>query len=204
MPYNRLMKSSHNLSFMACNYPHKIEAVRLRKNMNKNIILAMTSAFILIYALSFSYAHKGASGIVKQRMDSMKSIAAEMKKLKAMLFKDGAIDTKQVRQSAKVIKRHANQTPRLFPKGSLKHPSEASVTIWKNFKGFESEAVKLASYANALLESADNPSDPKYKKDPDTGHIKDFALLKKSAPQAAFFSMASTCQSCHQSYRVKK
>ncbi len=168
----------------------------------KRLIIAVLSVFVL--GSLYAHAHKGATGVVKQRMDSMKSIAGEMKKLKKQLFSGDALKVEEIKQSAGLIKKHAEETPALFPKGSTQHPSEAAKAIWKDWEGFKKIADELANYADALSVSVANESDPKLKLNIPDEVITDVEVLKKSAPQAAFFSLAKTCQDCHKAYRVKK
>ncbi len=172
--------------------------------MKKTIGFSAVFAVALISTILVSEAHKGASGIVKQRMDSMKSIASQMKTLKGLLFGKSAYDAEGVKAAAELIKKHAAEVPSQFPKGSLNHPSEATDAVWKDFDGFKKEASRLAGYADIMILAADNPSDANFKMTDSKEISENEELLKKGPPQAAFFAMATTCQSCHQSYRKKK
>lgn len=72
------------------------------------------------------FAHSGATGIVKERMDSMSAMGKTVKGLAAMMRGDVDYDANAVRNGAATIRSHAgNALTRLFPKGSLGHKSEA-------------------------------------------------------------------------------
>lgn len=153
------------------------------------LVLSVFVAAIIVLGAGakISFAHKGAVGIVKQRMDAMDAIAAQMKQLRALLFAGGTLDREKVTAAATLIKQHALHTPKLFPQGSIKGPSEASPDIWKNWSQFKAQARMLADYA-AKLEQLAKRSEPRQRKQ----------------AQIFFKNMAQTCKSCHQAYRVKK
>ena len=136
------------------------------------------TAFIVLPAV----AHKGATGIVKERMDAMKSMSEQMKTLKALIIDAKIYDTKKIIDAATVIKGHAQNTEKQFPKGSLQHPTEAIEKIWQDWPTFKADADKLLKSAEVLILN-----------------VKDRAAAKQ-----AFFDMASTCKSCHKVFRKKK
>ncbi|MGI9378760.1 MAG: c-type cytochrome [Methyloligellaceae bacterium] len=125
-------------------------------------------------------AHSGAKGIVKERMDVMKSIGAEMKKLGAVTKDPGLFNAAEIQAAAKALGAHAQRIPDLFPKGSTAHPSEARPEIWTDWEKFEALARDLANSAEELQTvSADQ-----------------FKLV--------FLKAATTCKGCHQQFRIKK
>ena len=166
-------------------------------------------------------AHKGATGVVKQRMELMKSIAKNMKVLDLMMRAQAAYDPKLFRASAAAIQGHAGDAiTRLFPKGSTGHPSEATAKIWQDWNRFETTARRLATYAAALgsMAAAGLPTKNGRVAAPPrrgSGSMSDLPPLTADgflrtehvghvSPHIVFRFMAKTCKSCHESFREKK
>ena len=111
-------------------------------------IIAIVTVPVLMIGFQVKvWAHSGAKGIVKERMESMKSIGAQMKKLGAIVKDPKLFDASQVQNSAKILQEHAEKIPELFPEGSNEKPSEARVEIWSDWD-------KFVSIANDLVKSA--------------------------------------------------
>ena len=138
---------------------------------------------IVLVSSGAALAHKGATGIVKQRMELMKGIAEQMKALKPMMDGKAAYDPAGVAKAAEAIAAHATRIAQSFPKGSTEHPSEASPKIWTDWDGFEASAEALRKHASALKADAGKGA---------------------GAAKALFAEMAKTCKGCHEGYRVKK
>ena len=85
-------------------------------------------------------AHKGAHGVVKQRMKAMKRMEKRLRLLNAMVKGRAAFDGRAVRERARIIREHASRIPSLFPPGTHAHPSEASPSIWQHFDDFRRRA----------------------------------------------------------------
>ena len=99
--------------------------------MNKfNLFIAVIIA-CLIGAVT-SFAHEGATGIVKKRMEMMKGMGKQMKALHAMISGKTAYDASAVQKSALELKEHAGHIQHMFPDGSTEKPSEALLAIWEN------------------------------------------------------------------------
>lgn len=128
-------------------------------------------------------AHKGASGVVKQRMMAMKDMAAGTKELSLMVTGKKAYDAERVKAIAAAIKGHAGEIPKLFPKGTNHHPSEATAKIWTHWDDFKGHAEKLAELADGLASAAPNG---------------------KMAAIGSFAKIGKTCSGCHEDYRAKK
>lgn len=132
-----------------------------------------------------AFAHTGAKGVVKQRMDAMGDIAEQMKLLGGMVQEKTAFDAGVAAKAASIVAGHAEEIPALFPEGSTDHPSEALPIIWTDWPRFEASAWKLAMDAAALgnaAQAADNADDIK----------------------ATLAEVASSCKSCHEVFRLKK
>lgn len=177
------------------------------------VLVLSTTVVSLVFLFSFSVisvAHKGATGVVKKRMDAMKSIAAQMKQINTSLSDKLPYSADKVKQAATIIKQHSKNVSRFFPKGSLQHPTEASEKIWQDWQMFQELSNYMLQYASVLAIAADNPSDTNYKT---TLHSasqasKDIWVnpneLESLPPQAAFSYLSQTCKSCHQSFRINK
>lgn len=158
---------------------------------------------ILIGGTMTALAHKGASGIVKQRMEAMKAMGTSMKAVAAMVKGKTTYDAAKLKQAATTIKAHAEKMPGMFPKGSTKHPSEAKSEIWKRWTDFEALAKRLASYAGALEQAANNPM-AKMPRNMTPQMMTDPEQLQLMPPKMVFVQIGKTCSSCHKDFRKPK
>ena len=126
-----------------------------------------------------AFAHKGATGIVKERMDNFK---ASQMALKQIFAASKSNDFEAIVPLANQVKNWAEIMPTKFPSGSDRPPSEAAPAIWTDFEGFKS-AAKENFEAASLLEVTALKGDAK-------------------ATAKAIQQLAGTCKSCHQSYRL--
>tara|TARA_E500000318_G_scaffold42924_1_gene40949 strand:- start:2099 stop:2548 length:450 start_codon:yes stop_codon:yes gene_type:complete len=142
------------------------------------------AAVALAMSVSISaIAHEGATGVVKERMDGMKSIGQQVKIMVPMLKGTLPYDPAKVAESAGIIESHAGENfTKLFPEDSDGHPSEALPTIWDDWSKFNDIASDLQSRANALKMVAANG-----------GSEGDF--------KGALGNMLQTCKSCHSNFR---
>ncbi len=127
-----------------------------------------------------AFAHSGATGIVKKRMDYFKASQANLKKIKTHIIKENYL---AIIPLANDIARWAEKMPDYFPEGSNLKPSEASTKIWSDFEGF-SAAAHLNWKATISLAKAAETSD-------------------KNTIITAFKETAESCKSCHENYRLK-
>lgn len=127
-------------------------------------------------------AHDGATGVVKERMDMMKSFSAELKAVARMFKGETAYDPVAVAAAARRIEAHSGaQLLRMFPEGSDDPPSKASDEIWTHWAEFEAKADDLGTRASALAAVADAGPD---------------------AARRAFGELAGTCKACHLDFEV--
>lgn len=132
-----------------------------------------------------AFAHSGATGLVKERMDAMLEIGDSMKSL-GRILKSGPYDPEVAIVAGDAIAGHAGEElTELFPEGSLQPQSEASPAIWSNWTAFRDYAGDLKSSALALKTMAEQGADS-------------LALAD------AFGELAGTCKACHQEFRIKK
>ena len=140
-------------------------------------------ATLVVTGMTAVQAHKGAKGIVMERMMAMKGMGDGMKSIAAMVTGKAPYDAAKTKGIAVEIKKHATGIPKQFPKGSIKGPSEALPAIGKDWDDFKGHADELAKLADQLAGSADSG---------------------KVAALGLFAKMGKTCSGCHQDYRKKK
>ena len=103
------------------------------------------------------WAHTGATGIVKQRMDLMKSIGQSMKMLTEMMRGKRPYDKALAVKLATSLSEHSKKIDKaMFPQGSNKPPSEALPIIWEDWAGFEKIAKDLEAQSAELANAAAN------------------------------------------------
>ncbi len=124
-------------------------------------------------------AHSGATGIVKERMDMFKR---SQKNLKAIKTHIRSKDYSSITKLADEIREWAVKMPEYFPEGSNVKPSDASPKIWEDFSGFKTAAMKNEMATNMLIAAAEAGDQ--------TGVVDGFKAV------------ASSCKSCHQSYKL--
>ena len=144
--------------------------------MNKNIFLALSVGLLLSFS---ALAHKGATGIIKERMDNFKASQMALKQIFAASKRN---DFEAIVPLANQIKNWAKIMPTMFPSGTDGPPSEAAPAIWTDLEGFKL-AAKDNFEAAAFLEVTALSGDAK----------ETTKAIKK---------LAGTCKSCHQSYRT--
>lgn len=145
-------------------------------------VLLVVSA-LLIFADFPATAHKGAAGVVKERMEAMKGMGAAMKQIKAMIGGRVAYDPARVEELARAIATHSGEKmTSLFPAGSDKKPAQTKPAIWQDWQQFNNLAVELRQKATLL---ADNAGSAKAAKTP-------------------YYAVSKNCKSCHKKFRKKK
>ncbi len=100
--------------------------------MKKTTILA---AIVASSTALTAFAHGGATGIVKDRMDAMAEMGKAVKAVTPMMRGEAAYDADVLRQAAATFSRHAGEAmTQLFPEGTGGAPSEAKETVWTQWK----------------------------------------------------------------------
>ncbi|WP_281685101.1 c-type cytochrome [Thalassobaculum salexigens] len=126
-------------------------------------------------------AHDGATGIVKERMDLMKALGDDVKRLARMFKGETSYDPEAISAvAARIERRSGGDMLELFPEGSSGHPSEAKQDIWRHWPEFEAKADELATRASVLAAVAD---------------------AGKGDARAAFGRLAGTRKACHQDFK---
>jgi cytochrome c556 len=140
--------------------------------------------FLSIWATGFDspvYAHGGATGIVKERMDLMKEMGDRTKAIGKMLKGKASLDPKFVREAATFIGAASTRFRDMFPPGSDQKPTETLPTVWSEWPRFVSSLDELSEMAAELEEAARN--------------IDEKAILRE------FVNVAKVCKSCHKQFR---
>ncbi|MEP2706368.1 MAG: cytochrome c [Roseibium sp.] len=188
--------------------------------------ILIVSGVLVVTGVASAIAHGGATGIVKDRMDAMSSMAKVMKSLTAVMRGDVAYDAEAVRGGANVIKSHAGESmTHLFPEGSGGGASEAKPEIWSDWQEFASLSDQLKVFASALGEAADKGLEQSgagvgkpglgtmmgqggmMGSAPMMGNTSDMAgsgMLAKMPVQGLFNRVAQTCSACHTKFRIEK
>lgn len=103
-----------------------------------------------------AFAHGGAEGVVKERMDGMMAMGQSVKELAPMMRGEITYDAEAVRAGARVFVEHSEGMTELFPEGSAGKPSEAKSEIWSDWGEFSALAEQLKVVSEGLAEAADN------------------------------------------------
>ena len=198
--------------------------MQIRSVFRTTMALAIAAA-VSAGALMAS-AHEGATGVVGERMRSMEAVGDAMKAISAMFRGQTGYDAGAVREAADVIAGHGgDHLTRLFPEGSLDHPTEALPAIWQDWDRFESLAGDLSAVAGALSAAAGNPQpqgstmgrgmmggqssmmggqNPMMGSNPNMGAMADPDLLAEMPPQASFMRLSQVCNACHTRFREEQ
>lgn len=150
-------------------------------------LLAVVSFTLL--APIYLNAHQGATGVVKERMDAMKSMGDDMKVLGAMLKGETAYDPVRVKGIARAVAKHGGDAmTQLFPEGSTQHPSEALPAIWSDWSRFQTLAEEMQDLAEKLETAA--------------------AIGSTSAPPKDVLqltrALGKSCKACHDDFRQRQ
>lgn len=173
--------------------------------MTRSLCLTV-AALVLVLAFATANAHRNATGIVKQRMDAMTSIAGAMKALRAMMRGKQPYDVERVKLHSRTVAAHGGERMTvLFPEGSMQHPTRAKPSIWRDWDRFSAMARELARYADALAAAASNE-----RLSARGGGGAGLTPLRTgsgdlaaAAPDAVFERLQRTCSDCHRAFREK-
>ncbi len=179
---------------------------------NSNSVNRMRlSAVILaaVFAACAAWAHKGASGVVMERMEAMSAMGKAMRSLSRIMAGSVPYDAGEVRGAASLIARNSGGAMTgLFPAGSGGSPSEAAEEIWADWEEFSRLADRLRTASLALeLAAANGIGGP----DADAGELE--AVLSGARPPAPdavhdlpagliFAEISRTCKTCHSKFRM--
>lgn len=104
-----------------------------------------------------AWAHSGATGVVAERMDGMKTMQDAVKGIAPMFAGQAEYDAAVVRAAAADIAAQAgHDMTSKFPEGTDGHPSEARPEIWSDWNQFKALADQLERMAEGLGLAAEN------------------------------------------------
>jgi cytochrome c556 len=127
--------------------------------INPNFITKVIAMLLGITIISVTLAHQGATGIVKERMDMMKSMGDANKAIGDMIKGKTTFDAAQIAEHARTINRQSQDILGHFPEGSLQKVSEALPQIWEDWPRFEHITQQLQTESAALVDIAANGGD---------------------------------------------
>ena len=123
-------------------------------------------------------AHKGAMGIVKERMDKFEASEKATKRIKQALSRG---DTAVVMAEAEFLVSWASEMDSYFPENSNPSPSEAKDEIWLQWDSFLGAIQSFDNAAQTLIDASETQN--------------------PRAIDGAFKEMVRSCKSCHQQFR---
>jgi cytochrome c556 len=150
----------------------------------RTVLSTLVFSLALLLLTGNINAHMGAKGVVKERMEAMKSIGKAMKSMSRMARGKAPLDFATIELGARTILHHGRAIPSLFPKGSRSGVSEASPMIWQDPDSFANSAGKMVSAAHVLQTAATEK--------------------KPAAVKSAFRALGKTCSGCHKQFRIKR
>jgi cytochrome c556 len=140
------------------------------------IAVAGIAIVTLVTAALAHEGHDHATGVVKERMETM---SAMDKRLKGLVQRVRYKTFTTVADDASAIRALAAKIVPQFPPGSTQHPSAAKPEIWQTWPDFEAKAKALETASEKLM-------------------TMDIADKKAVAAQVKVLSQ--TCERCHDRY----
>jgi cytochrome c556 len=145
--------------------------------------LIALAALIFVVSVPLALAHKGATGVVKERMDLMKRQKDDMKVIGLMAKGKVKFDAAKAAEAARDIELTAKKIHELFPEGTDGHPSEAKPDIWTRWDDFSGDADALQAAAKALATALETGA---------------------AGWKGDFKGVIDACKTCHKSFRAEK
>lgn len=170
-----------------------------------------------------AWAHSGAMGVVKERMDAMKAMGDAVKQIKPMMSGAAAYDAAMVQAAARAIAEESGAAlVGKFPEGSGGGMSEALPEVWTDRERFEALARDLEITARGLERAAGNGT---HGADHMSGHMSGMMggasgmmggdmmgsnhmagamsveHIGQMPADGAFVMMAQVCSACHDRFR---
>ena len=140
--------------------------------------LRITLASVLSVATFAVYAHSGATGVVKERMDNFKQAKKSMRAIKQSIK---VPDFQTITLESEKLVKWGDVMLNYFPEGSNQKPSEAMPLIWQEWNRFDDHRQTYLQHSNTLMESA---------KEQDLD-----AVIN------AYGGLAKSCKACHDRYK---
>lgn len=165
---------------------HQTERTDLMKIQSQGKIILAFAAILgatTLFSINVGWAHGDATGVVKERMEAMKSMGEAMKDLAAMVKGEKPVDGQTLSSHSATLKAAASQITKLFPEGSIHGPSEALPLIWKDWERFKDLAAQLEK---------------------DAGNLGAASKGDMRSVKIGFAKIGKSCKDCHSDFRKKK
>ena len=159
------------------------------------VVIAITFAFVANGSFPVR-AHDGATGIVKERMDSMKTMGDHSKLVGDMLKGKQKFELSAVQSAAAAFVSHGQQITTLFPDTEASRHggrTEALPAIWKDWEAFSTLAERFTNDSQLLVEIAASLDENILPGDRSIRRIR-----------TAFFRSAESCRQCHKKFRLDR
>ena len=144
-------------------------------------MIVIAASALLALAARAHEGHEHATGLVKDRMESMTDMDRRLKAITRRVKANK--DLSAVAGDAHVIHELADKLVSQFPPGSTQHPTAAKPAIWQDWQDFENKAKALETEAGKLMNT----------------NGRDVAAI---AAQSR--ALAQACDNCHEIYRRTK
>lgn len=161
-----------------------------------SLILAILLSAAFVGFTGQSIAHSGASGIVKERMEAMKTLADHARNVGDMLKRKTPFDLSVVEAASSAFISHGERMPALFPdtKKSRNGPkTEALPAIWSNWADFTKIAAQFTEDSRVMSSLVE-----------ELGNKSLSATDQNRAVRAAFFKASRNCSGCHERFRLEQ
>ena len=139
---------------------------------------------VVLLTAGAAAAHEGATGVVAQRMETMKQMGQHMKALGHMLAGKTPFDPKAANRLAQTLHEHCEHVMHMFPPGSDGHHSEATPAVWTNRAEFDARMRRFDAAIEELVAAT--------------------ASGDKAQLGVEFKAVGQECSGCHDSFRQKK
>ena len=158
--------------------------------MMRHGAIGVLAAALCIAAVGAA-AHKGATGVVLDRMNGMTAMRDVMANLAPMMQGTAPYDPAVVSEGARILEGHAGASMAdLFPEGSSEGTTFAKPEIWSEWDRFTALADELEAYARSLEEAAPNGLAPPAPPDPMAGMDHSAMAMPASPPPQPTFTVA--------------
>ncbi len=152
-------------------------------------LFKISASLLIVGALSLNVAnaHKGATGIIKERMDTMSDMGKSIGILIDMIKGKTTYDAVIASDAASALQNHTNTMANQYPdtvESRENKFTQAMPSVWTDRVKFEELVDALSREVSTLNKIAAN---------------KDFKLLR---PQIA--QVAKSCSACHEKFRKPK
>lgn len=154
-------------------------------------------------------AHKGATGVLLERMNGMLAMGKATKAIAPMMRGLEDYDADRTTDYAAVLQTHSGDAMlALFPEGMNAAPSVAKDAIWTNWEDFSVLSSQLETYAMALGLAAQNGLGDAGASD---GSMMGGAVVEEKTLQTLaslsvstlFAQSAQVCSACHTKFRAE-